>query len=513
MEQKEHKKDKFFERMEAIGLSLSYGEVRLKSGESETPPSKVCIKSRFSRRVALKCPIVGAAMEITESALAIAFAKLGGIGIIHSAQTPERQAWMVAKVKRHLGAKIDRPITIHENDTMGEIKDRMEKRGYGFNSFPVVGPNLHIIGIITGRDFSFCHDSSKRVGEVMSRDVITASADTDLRQAYEIMARAKKKTLPLVDADRKIAGLYVYSDVDRILFGNVATDMYNTDGNGHLRVAAAIGSGDEELEKRATLLVERGVDALVIDSAVADTKDMRETLVKAKERFPDTDIVIGNISEPESALRLAEAGADGIKVGQGPGSICTTRLVAGYGCPQLTAVYECARALRGRSIPTPVLADGGITYSGDIPVAIGAGGDCVVGGRLFAGADEAAGEEVTYQGQSHKKFRGMASLDAMEASKTARARYRQADTAKAQFVAEGVEGLVPCSGPLASTFIQLTEGLRRGMGAVGAASIQELQLKADFRRASATGAAESHPHGIVITREPPNYSVPRKTIA
>ena len=503
------KKDDFFAKMEAQGLALTYADVRLKTGYSETPPSEVLTASKFSRRVPLKLPMVSAAMDrVTESKTAIELAKRGGLGIIHLGITPEKQAAMVTRVKLYLNAIIEKPICVRETDTIGAIQQMREEQGWGFHSFPVVKDDGTLAGVVSGSDFEVSTDPTRTAAEIMTKTPVTAPAGTDLKTAFDIMMQRKKKFLPLVDKAGKLTGVYVFSDAKRVLFGGGESARYNVDESGHLRVGAAVGVGEGELE-RVELLVSRNVDVLVIDTAHGDTPRTVQTLQAIKKRFPQVDVVAGNVSEGESAKRLADAGADGVKVGQGPGAICTTRIVAGIGCPQVTAVYNCEKAIRGYGIP--ICADGGIRYAGDVPVALGAGADSVMLGMMLAGTDEAPGEKVIMNGITYKEFRGMGSLGAMQASKAARERYRQADSGKASYFPEGVEGLVLYRGAVGAVLDQLAEGLRRGMGYVGAKTVDELHEKADFHRLSGAAIEESHPHDVVVTQEMPNYGPMRRS--
>lgn len=503
------KKDPFFKKIEAQGLALTYADVRLKTGYSETSPSRVETESRFSRRIPLLVPIVSAPMDrVTEYKMAIELAKRGGLGIIHTGLTPEKQASFVTRVKLYLNAVIEKPICVQESDTIGDIEKMREEQGWGFHSFPVVKEDGTLAGVLSGSDFAFCTDTSRKAVEIMTKTPVTAPANTDLKTAFGIMLARKKKFLPLVDKRGRLTGVYVFSDAKRVLFGGGEAARYNVDKEGHLRVGAAIGVGEGEVE-RAELLASRGVDVLVLDAAHGDTPRAVKLLKEVKKRFPKIDVVAGNVSEGESAKRLADAGADGLKIGQGPGSICTTRIVAGIGCPQVTAVHNCEKAIRGYGIP--LCADGGIRYAGDIPVALGAGADSVMVGMLLAGTDEAPGEKVVMNGITYKDYRGMGSLGAMQASRAARERYRQQDSGKASYFPEGVEGLVPYRGAMSGVFEQLAEGLRRGMGYIGAKTVEELHTKADFHRLSGAAIEESHPHDVAVTQEMPNYGPVRRS--
>ncbi|MFH1583373.1 MAG: IMP dehydrogenase, partial [Candidatus Falkowbacteria bacterium] len=350
------KKDKFFDKIESLGLALSYGDVRLKTFYSEVALNEVNLASRFSRNVPLNSPLISSPMDmITEHKMAIALALAGGLGIIHRALTPKDQAKEVSRVKFYLNGLIEKPICVRTNETIKSVLNMVAKKGYSFHSFPVIDASGRLVGLISNNDIEFCSDHKLKVGQVMTKakNLITAEGGVSLKQAFAVMQKNKKKILPLINKQKKLTGMYVYSDVKRVMTGG--SPFYNLDANGNLRVGAAVGVGQDAL-KRAELLSERGVDVLVIDTAHGDSRAVVETLKHLKKKYSKIDIVAGNVSEAESAKRLALAGADGIKVGQGPGSICTTRVVAGIGCPQVTAVYNCARVLRGSNVP--VCADG-----------------------------------------------------------------------------------------------------------------------------------------------------------
>ena len=491
-------KQDFFSKMEAIGLALTYDDVRLKTDYSEVMPDLVDIQSKFSRNIPLKMPIVSAAMDtVTEHEMAIGMAKLGGIGVIHKNLTPEQQAKEVARVKHHLNGRINTPITVLDIETIETILQRKEEKGYAFHTFPVLAADGKFVGILSQTDFDFCENHSRLARELMTINPITALPNTTLDEAYAIMQKNKKKVLPLVDLDGKLTGMYIFSDLKRVKTGSSAN--YNLDANGRLRVAAAVGTG-LDTAKRLELLMAENVDVIVVDTAHGVSKPAIEVLKEIKRQYT-IDVVIGNISQGKSAKELLDAGADGIKVGQGPGSICTTRIVAGVGRPQVTAIYYCALALEGSDVP--VCADGGINNSGDIPIAIGAGAHSVMLGRLLSGTKESPGDTVYHQGRQYKKYRGMGSLGAMKEHTGSRERYNQG---KGVLVPEGVEGIVPYAGELAEVIHQHVGGLRKGMGYVGAATIEELRQKADFDRMTQAGKDESHPHDIFITEDAPNYS-------
>lgn len=486
--------------MEKQGLALSYEDVLLKTGYSQVSPADVSLAAKFSRRISLNCPIVSSPMDtVTEHAMAIAVAKMGGIGIIHRAMTAEEQAREVAHVKYYLNGFIDKPICVNEKETMASLIKRREEKGYSFHSFPVINDEGKLVGLLTRNDFEFCTDDTTPVAKVMSTELITAKEGASIAEAFNTMQKRKKKILPLIDPEGRLTGMYVFSDVKRIITGS--SSEYNIDKNGQLRVGAAVGVGQEALERTGKLR-EKGVDVVVIDTAHGDTEMVIATLKQIKQAYPDLDVVAGNISEADSAKRLAEAGADGIKVGQGPGSTCTTRIVAGIGCPQVTAVFNCSRAVEGSGVP--ICADGGIEYSGHITIALGAGADCVMLGNLLAGTKETPGEMIIKNGLPYKNYRGMGSLGAM-AKREVQDRYQQTEVKKNKLVPEGLEGTVPYKGEVAGILFQCLGGLRSGMGYLGAANIQELKEKANFYRITEFGLKESHPHGILMTKESPNY--------
>lgn len=493
--------ERFFGVMADQGLALTFDDVRLKTGYSVVPPDKVSVKSNFSRRVSLNIPVVSAAMDtVTEHEMAIALAKLGGLGIIHRSLSPGEQADQVARVKHYLHGMILKPICVYEDETIEDILARRRKKEYSFHSFLVLDRQEKLVGVLTGNDFDFCTELTLPAARVMTRDVITAREGMSLDEAFALMVEKKRKLLPIVDGDHRVAGLYTFSDAKRIRCD--ASSIFNVDDRGQLRVGAAVGVGEDALQ-RAQLLQRENIDVLVIDTAHGDTDPVITTVQQLKASFPDIDVVAGNVTEPESVQRLIDAGADGIKVGQGPGSICTTRIIAGVGCPQVTAVYQCAVVANRKGIP--LCADGGIRYSGDITVALAAGAASVMLGSLLAGTKEAPGKTIFYRRRMWKEYYGMGSLKALQKSKSARGRYRQAGSGKDALVPEGVQGRVPYKGELSRSMRQYMGGLRKGMGYVGAATIPELHEKADFMRISAAGQAESHPHDIAITEEAPNY--------
>lgn len=496
----ERLKDAFFKRMDALGLALSFNDVRLWTGYSEVAPANVDLRSIFSRNVPLNCPIVSSPMDkVTEYEMAIAMAKLGGLGIIHRALPAKEQASQVARVKYHLNGLIKKPICFNESDTMESIIRVIEEKNYQFQTFPVINSIGKIVGLLTSNDFEFCLNVRAAAAEMMSTDLFSVEDYLPLAEVFAIMQKRKKKVLPVIDREGILKGMYVFSDIKRILLDT--SSIFNLDGNGNLRVGAAVGVGEKELA-RAELCAKKGVDVFVIDTAHGDSADVYDMLRELKRIFSHIDVVAGNVSNGASAKRLVDAGADGIRCGQGPGSICTTRVIAGIGTPQVTAVHSCEKAIRGSGVP--VGADGGIQHPGDIPIAIAAGADWVMLGNLLAGTKEAPGDVIMFKGAPVKIYRGMGSLSAMMKYESSRNRYQQPKGSRTDLVPEGVEGVVRYMGEVAEVHHQHVWGLRKGMGYVGAGTIRELQEKADFFRITAEGLRESHP-SILMTEDAPNY--------
>ncbi|AZR74412.1 IMP dehydrogenase [Anoxybacter fermentans] len=475
---------------------LTFDDVLLIPGKSDVLPRQVCTKTRFTRNVNLNIPIVSAGMDtVTESKMAIAIAREGGIGVIHKNMSIQSQAEEVDKVKRSESGVIVDPFYLHPDNYIYEAEELMSK--YHISGVPIVDKNLKLVGILTNRDLRFVNDYGRKIKEVMtSENLVTAPVGTTLEQAQEILQKHKIEKLPLVDENNVLKGLITIKDIEKAKqFPNAAKDAQS-----RLLVAAAIGVS-RDTEARAEALVKAGVDVLVVDTAHGHSLGVLKTVEFLKKKFPDIDIVAGNVATAEAVRDLINAGADAVKVGIGPGSICTTRIIAGVGVPQITAIYDCAEEAKKYNIP--VIADGGIKYSGDIVKAIAAGADSVMLGSLLAGTDEAPGELEIYKGRSYKSYRGMGSLGAMkEGSKD---RYFQEDEKK--LVPEGIEGRVPYKGPVADTIYQLIGGLRAGMGYCGTRTIAELKEKAQFIRITGAGLRESHPHDVTITKEAPNYSV------
>jgi IMP dehydrogenase len=477
-----------------IKIGLTFDDVLLMPSKSEVLPKEVDVSTHLTKNIRINIPIVSAAMDtVSESDLAIAIAREGGIGFIHRAMSPERQKTEVDKVKKSESGMIVDPITIPPDAPISEALALMQK--YRISGVPVTQKGK-LIGIITNRDLRFETQFSKKVSAVMTKDkLITASVGTDLDKAQRILHKYKIEKLPIVDKDKVLKGLITIKDIEkRKKYPNACKDTL-----GRLCVGAAIGTGADALS-RAEMLIKAGVDVIVIDTAHGHTNAVIETL-KALKRRCDIDVIAGNIATPEAALDLIKAGADGIKVGIGPGSICTTRIVAGAGVPQITAIKSCYDVAKRFSVP--VIADGGIKYSGDITKALAVGAYSVMIGSLFAGTDESPGEIVLLQGRSYKVYRGMGSIGAMEQG--AKDRYFQAGVTSSKLVPEGVEGRVPYKGPLSHSIHQLIGGLCSGMGYCGCRDLDTLRKKARLIRITSAGLRESHVHDVIITKEAPNY--------
>ena len=476
---------------------LTFDDVLLIPAYSEVLPRTVQLTTKFSRNIQLNIPLVSAAMDtVTEAQMAIAIAREGGIGVIHKNMSIEAQAKQVHSVKRAENGMIYDPVTIKRGSTVKDALALMKE--YHIGGIPVVDDNRHLVGIVTNRDLRFERNLSRAIDEVMTcENLVTTNQSTDLQQAADILQNHKIEKLPVVDKDGKLVGLVTYKDITKAKDKPFACK----DKLGRLRVAAGIGVTGDSLD-RAAALVDAGVDAIVIDTAHGHSKYVIDVLKQVKAKFPQIDVVVGNIAPGEAAKYLVDAGADGVKVGIGPGSICTTRVIAGVGVPQLSAVYDVAKALEGTGIP--LIADGGIRYSGYIVKALAAGGYSVMLGGLLAGVEESPGETIIYNGRKFKSYRGMGSLEAME--KGSKDRYFQAtETDVKKLVPEGIAARVPYKGSLYEVIYQMVGGLRAGMGYCGAADITALH-QAKFTRITNAGVAESHPHDVTITSESPNYS-------
>ena len=476
---------------------LTFDDVLLIPAYSEVLPRSVNLTTKFSRNITLNVPLVSAAMDtVTEAQLAIAIAREGGIGVIHKNMSIAEQARQVHAVKRAENGMIYDPVTIKRGSTVKDALNMMAE--YHIGGIPVVDDNNKLVGIVTNRDLRFELDSTRLIDEVMtSENLVTTNQSTDLEEAAQILQEHKIEKLPVVDSEGHLIGLVTYKDITKAKDKPFACK----DSRGRLRVAAGVGVTGDSME-RVDALVEAGVDAIVIDTAHGHTRGVVGVLRAVKEKYPHIDVVVGNIATGEAAKYLAENGADGVKVGIGPGSICTTRVIAGVGVPQLSAVYDVAKALEGTGVP--LIADGGIRYSGDIVKALAAGAYSVMLGGMLAGVEESPGDTIIYNGRKYKAYRGMGSLEAME--KGSKDRYfhaGEADTKK--LVPEGIAARVPYKGSLYEVVYQMLGGLRAGMGYCGAENIEKLHT-AQFTRITNAGVAESHPHDVAITSEAPNYS-------
>ncbi|MFD2550439.1 IMP dehydrogenase [Bizionia sediminis] len=481
-----------------LGEGLTYDDVLLVPAFSEVLPREVSIQSKFSKNITLNVPIVSAAMDtVTESKMAIAMAQEGGIGVLHKNMTIEAQAFKVRKVKRAESGMIIDPVTLPLTAVVGDAKQNMAE--YSIGGIPIIDADGFLKGIVTNRDLRFEKNNARPIVEVMtSENLVTAGRGTSLQDAEGILQENKIEKLPVVDENNKLIGLITFRDITKL----TQKPNANKDSFGRLRVAAAIGVTGDALE-RAEALVAAGVDAIIIDTAHGHTKGVVTILKEVKSKFPELDVVVGNIATAEAAKYLVEAGADAVKVGIGPGSICTTRVVAGVGFPQFSAVLEVAAAIKGSGVP--VIADGGIRYTGDIPKALAAGADSVMLGSLLAGTKESPGETIIYEGRKFKSYRGMGSVEAMKQGSKDRYFQDVEDDIK-KLVPEGIVGRVPYKGELHESIHQFVGGLRAGMGYCGAKNVETLKESGRFVKITASGINESHPHDVTITKESPNYS-------
>ena len=481
-----------------IGEGLTYDDVLLVPAYSEILPREVSIRSKFSKNIPINVPIVSAAMDtVTESKMAIAMAREGGIGVLHKNMTIEQQAGKVRKVKRAESGMIIDPVTLPITARVADAKNNMREHSIG--GIPIIDDQGRLLGIVTNRDLRFEKNEQRPISEVMtSQNLVTVAEGTSMAEAEEILQQHKIEKLPVVNEHKKLVGLITFRDITKLTQKPIA----NKDSYGRLRVAAAIGVTHDSVA-RTEALVQAGVDAVIIDTAHGHTKGVVEILKEIKRNFPELDVVVGNIATGEAAKYLVNAGADAVKVGIGPGSICTTRVVAGVGFPQFSAVLEVAAAIKGSGIP--VIADGGIRYTGDIPKAIAAGADTVMLGSLLAGTKESPGETIIFEGRKFKSYRGMGSVEAMKQGSKDRYFQDVEDDIK-KLVPEGIVGRVPYKGDLEESIHQFIGGLRAGMGYCGARDIETLKETGRFIKITSAGIHESHPHDVTITQESPNYS-------
>jgi len=480
---------------------LTYDDVTLVTQYADFLPDEASLETNLTARIKMKIPFISAAMDtVTEAPMAIAMALAGGIGCIHKNLEEDDQAREVAKVKNYLNGLIETPICFHANDDISFLRSEKKRMGLKFNGFPVLDDQERLVGMITGSDMRFAPMNAAKLSDVMQKTMVTGKPGTTLKKAYEIMRENKIGKLPLVNKDGKIVGLYSFTDVARIIEN--PNSGYNCDDKFRLRVSASVSGGKGDLS-RMEKLAEAGVDVVVVDSAHGHSKGIMDMTKYIVKNFPKVDVIAGNIATGEAALALAKCGAHAVKVGIGPGSICTTRVVCGVGIPQLTAVYNAAKALRGSGVA--VIADGGIKLSGDVPKAIAAGADSVMLGSVLAGTEESPGEKIYSNGRKYVVYRGMGSMAALKNGKGSRARYFQDNETEDDLVPQGIEGMVPYSGHVRSIMVQFCGGLKASLGYCGARSIGELQENGKFYRVTAAGQREARPHDITITKEAPNY--------
>ncbi len=480
---------------------LTYDDVTLVTQYADFLPDDTSLETKLTSRTKMKVPFMSAAMDtVTEAPMAIAMAIAGGIGCIHKNLEEDDQAAQVRLVKKHLNGLIDAPVCFHANDDIGFLRSEKTKRGLKFNGFPVLDDNDKLVGMITSSDMRFAPMNAAKLRDVMQKTLLTAKVGTTLKKAYDIMRANKIGKLPVVDKAGRVVGLYSFTDVRRIVENSESS--YNLDSKFRLRVAASVSGGRGDIS-RMEKLAEAGVDVVVVDSAHGHSKGIMEMTKYISRHFPKVDVIAGNIATGEAAKDLAKAGAHAVKVGIGPGSICTTRVVCGVGIPQLTAVYSAAKALRGSGVA--VIADGGIKLSGDVPKALAAGADSVMLGSVLAGTEESPGEKIYSNGRQYVVYRGMGSMAALKNGKGSRARYFQDNESDDDLVPQGIEGMVPYSGHVKSIMTQFCGGLRASLGYCGARNIKELHEKGRFYRVTAAGLREARPHDITITKEAPNY--------
>lgn len=479
---------------------LTYDDVTLVTQYADFLPDDASLVTRLTSRQNMNIPFVSAAMDtVTEAPMAIAMALSGGIGVIHKNLEEDEQAEQVARVKRYLNGLITSPVCFHASDDIAFLLSEKRRQNLKFGGFPVLDDQDRLVGMITSSDLKFIGSGAQKLSEVMQKNLVTAKPGTSLKEAYDIMRGKRFGKLPLVDADGKLVGLYSYTDVQQLV-ENI-NPAYNRDSKYRLRVAASVSGGKGDYS-RMEKLAQQDLDVVVVDSAHGHSKGIIEMTSWIAKHFPEIDIIAGNIATGEGAVALRDAGAHAVKVGIGPGSICTTRVVCGVGIPQLTAVYSAAKALEGS---IPVIADGGIKLSGDVPKAIAAGAESVMLGSVLAGTEESPGEKIFANGRQYVAYRGMGSMGALKNGKGSRARYFQDNQTEDDLVPQGIEGMVPYSGPVRHIMTQFCGGLRASLGYCGTRTIDELRRKGKFYRVTAAGMRESHPHDITITKEAPNY--------
>ncbi len=487
----------FMEQFKYEGLT--FDDLSLITQYADFLPDATSIETRLTSRITMNIPFISAAMDtVTEAPMAIAMAMLGGIGVIHKNLSPEAQADQVSRVKHHLNGLIHSPVTFRAGQTISEILAIRADKKYTFSGFPILDEQNRVVGVLTSKDIAYAEDSGSRVEEVMTQNLITAPDGTTLEEAYKLMRHHKKGKLPLVDKEGRLTGLYSFTDVHNLVENN--QPMIDRDSQYRLRVAAAVSGGNDY--ERVEMLADEDVDVVVVDSAHGHSKGVMDMVSWIATHYPNIDIIAGNIASAEGAVALRDSGAHAVKVGIGPGSICTTRVVCGVGVPQITAVYQAAKALEGS---IPVISDGGIRHSGDVPKALVAGAETVMLGSVLAATEESPGEKIIHEGRHYVVYRGMGSMAAMVAGKGSRERYAQTETAVDDLVPQGIEGIVPFVGSVKKVMLQFSGGLRSSLGYCGARTIAELRENGKMVRVSAAGVREAHPHDIKIMREAPNY--------
>ena len=486
----------FMEQFPCEGLT--FDDVTLVTQYADFLPADTSVATRLTSRITLNIPFVSAAMDtVTESGMAIAMALLGGIGVIHKNLPPSNQARQVRLVKNHLNGLILSPVCFRASDTIAHIQEYRREQGLRFGGFPILDEHDHLVGILTSSDVRFASGPQSRASEVMTTAAVTAAPGTSLEDAYRLMMLNKVGKLPLIDGEGRLVGLYSFTDVKNLVENK--QPLYSRDAKHRLRVAAACGGGDHE---RVEMLADAGVDVLVVDSAHGHSRGIIEMVRWLVAHYPDIDVIAGNVATAEGAVALRDAGAHAVKVGIGPGSICTTRVVCGVGIPQITAVYQAAQALEGA---VPVVADGGVRHSGDVPKAIVAGADTVMLGSLLAGTEESPGEKIIHEGRHYVIYRGMGSLAAMQQGAGSRERYSQGSVQADDLVPQGIEGIVPLAGSVRKLMTQFVGGLRSSLGYCGCRTLADLQRRGRFYRVTGAGVREAHPHDVKIIKEAPNY--------
>lgn len=487
----------FMEQFKYEGLT--FDDLSLVTQYADFLPDATSIETRLTSRISMNIPFISAAMDtVTEAPMAIAMAMIGGIGVIHKNLTPEDQADQVSRVKHHLNGLIHSPVTFRMGQTISEILAIREEKKYTFSGFPILDDLNRVVGVLTSKDIAYAEDIHCKVEEVMTKNIITAAEGTTLEEAYKLMRHQKKGKLPLVDKQGRLAGLYSFTDVHNLVENN--QPMINRDSQYRLRVAAAVSGGSDY--ERVEKLAAEDVDIVVVDSAHGHSKGILDMVTWISHHYPAIDIIAGNVATAEGAVALRDSGAHAIKVGIGPGSICTTRVVCGVGVPQISAVYNASKALGGS---IPVISDGGIRHSGDVPKALVAGAETVMLGSVLAATEESPGEKIIHEGRHYVVYRGMGSMAAMISGKGSRERYAQTNTAPDDLVPQGIEGIVPFVGSVKKVMLQFSGGLRSSLGYCGARNISELRENGKMVRVSAAGVREAHPHDVKIMREAPNY--------